>query len=303
MTTPPPSALHAIPFICPLDGLPLAPEVGSLICANRHSFDISASGYINLLPVQYKKSRDPGDSKSMVTARRQVLDAGLFDPLADVLCEVVGSEITGSGREATGQTGTGEDEQPLLVDAGCGEGFYTARLAAHLQDNLKERAPKALGVDISKWAVMAAAKRHKNIAWVVASNKRLPLLQGAPKVITSLFGFETWPDWAQLQNAGQSVIVVDAGPRHLIELREIIYPTLQVHEPPVHEGATANSYELVSETSTRFEQTVHDADLLIDLLEMTPHGRKSGAEARDRVKARESLSLSFDAVIRTFRHR
>lgn len=292
MTELPPSPLHAIPFICPLDGLPLGPEEGCLVCPGNHSYDVSARGYINLLPVQYKKSRDPGDSKSMVAARRRVLDAGLFDPLADAVSDIVGGAMK-----------TGGEQEPLLVDAGCGEGFYTARLAAHLRDGLQDHAPKILGVDISKWAVMAAAKRNRDIAWVVASNKRLPVLQGSATVITSLFGFETWPDWAELQTSGQFVTVVDAGPRHLIELREIIYPTLQVHEAPGHEGATANGYELISESRIEFEQTVENSDLLIDLLEMTPHGRKSSAEARDRVSALTSLSLSFDTVIRKFRRR
>ncbi|TQV70271.1 putative RNA methyltransferase [Denitrobaculum tricleocarpae] len=300
MTTPPPpdsplhsprpSPLNAIPFVCPLDGQPLMPGAGSLVCAGGHSFDISARGYINLLPVQFKKSRDPGDSKSMVAARRRVLDAGLFDPLADAVCGLAFEEFAARGQEET-----------LLVDAGCGEGFYTARLAADLRNRMGDAAPKILGADISKWAVMAAAKRSKDLAWVVASNKRLPLVQGTVTGITSLFGFETWPDWAALQRSGQFVLVVDAGPRHLIELREIIYPTLQVHAPPRHEAATANGYELMGETVSRFEASVPNAELLMDLLEMTPHGRKSTGAARDRVAAMTGLSLTLDAVIRKYR--
>ncbi len=290
MTDLPSSPLHSVPFICPLDGLPLVPGVGSLVCSNGHGFDVSARGYINLLPVQYKKSRDPGDSKSMVAARRRVLDAGLFAPLADTVCKVVGEALAASS-----------EPEPLLVDAGCGEGFYTSRLASHLGDNSTECAAKIIGVDISKWAVMAAAKRSREIAWVVASNKRLPLRQGSVTGITSLFGFETWADWAALQKSGQFVTVVDAGRQHLLELREIIYPTLQVHEPPSHEGAVTSGYELLSETSCRFDQRVEKSELLMDLLEMTPHGRKSSAEARDRVQALTELSLSFDAAIRTFR--
>ncbi len=292
MSPPPLSPLHAIPFICPLDGESLTAGNGSLVCPNGHSYDISARGHVNLLPVQFKKSRDPGDSKSMVAARRRVLDAGLFDPLADAVCETLGEALEAS-----------EDDAPLLVDAGCGEGFYSARLATYLRGRMTDRAPRVLGVDISKWAVMAAAKRSKDVAWVVASNKRLPLPQGAVTAIASLFGFETWADWAALQNSGQFVAVVDAGPRHLLELREIIYPEVQLHAPPSHEEAAAVGYELQAESTCGFERKVEDASLLIDLLEMTPHGRKSGADARGRVKALSSLSLSFDAVIRLFRRR
>lgn len=290
MNAPRASVLNDIPFTCPLDGLPLTPDAGALSCPKGHSYDISARGYINLLPVQFKKSRDPGDSKSMVAARRRVLDTGLFDPLAERLCEIVDKELEVIG-----------EDRPLLVDAGCGEGFYTARMEAFFRERAGICATQILGVDISKWAVMAAAKRSRDIAWVVASNKRLPLLRGTASGITSLFGFETWPDWAALQNSGQFVTVVDAGPRHLVELREIIYPSLQLHEPPGHESAAASGYILAEENACRFEQKHLNADMLMDLLEMTPHGRKSTPEARDRLKSATGLSLTFDTVIRTYR--
>ncbi len=48
---------------CPLDGDPLLRHGTSWRCAAGHSFDISAQGYTHLLPVQQKRSRDPGDSK------------------------------------------------------------------------------------------------------------------------------------------------------------------------------------------------------------------------------------------------
>jgi len=47
----------------------------------RHSFDIASQGYANLLPVQHKRSRDPGDSKEMVAARRRFLTAGFYSRL------------------------------------------------------------------------------------------------------------------------------------------------------------------------------------------------------------------------------
>ena len=63
MITPFPS------LACPLDGAPLQGDGASWRCAAGHSFDIAAQGYTHLLPVQQKRSRDPGDSKEMVAAR------------------------------------------------------------------------------------------------------------------------------------------------------------------------------------------------------------------------------------------
>ncbi len=58
-------------IICPLCQLPLIKEQinnkqGRWYCDNNHSFDIAKQGYTNLLPVQNKKSRSPGDDAEMV---------------------------------------------------------------------------------------------------------------------------------------------------------------------------------------------------------------------------------------------
>ena len=59
-------------FICALDGTPLLPGDGWIGCADGHRYDRAREGYFNLLPVQNKASRDPGDDKAMVAARRRV---------------------------------------------------------------------------------------------------------------------------------------------------------------------------------------------------------------------------------------
>ncbi|BBI59951.1 hypothetical protein HSBAA_12570 [Vreelandella sulfidaeris] len=56
---------------CPLDGEPLHVAGNTWRCAAGHSFDIAKQGYVNLLPVQQKRSHDPGDSKAMVAARQR----------------------------------------------------------------------------------------------------------------------------------------------------------------------------------------------------------------------------------------
>jgi|EndMetStandDraft_5_1072996.scaffolds.fasta_scaffold85880_2 23S rRNA (guanine745-N1)-methyltransferase len=284
------SVLQSIPFICPLDGLPLHTRVQSLNCANHHGFDISASGYVNLLPVQFKASLDPGDSKAMVSARRRVLDTGAFEAISEAVCNRVCTHALEIW-----------EENFLLIDAGCGEGYYTGRFVSSLRDTFSGISPVVLGVDISKWAIIAASKRYQDVGWAVASNKRLPVRNGAASMITSIFGFETWPAWAQLQNAGQLVVVVDAGPRHLIELRDIIYPSLNVHEAPTHKAALSSGYSLISDTSVAFQQVVQSAQTLDDILEMTPHGHKITSAARDAARSLSTLSLTLDVVIRVFR--
>jgi len=60
-------------MFCPVCGglLQLNPSGKSYVCQNQHSFDLAKEGYLNLLPVQYKHSKEPGDSKQMMLARRE----------------------------------------------------------------------------------------------------------------------------------------------------------------------------------------------------------------------------------------
>ncbi len=78
---------------CPLDGAPLHGDGTSWRCAAGHSFDIAAQGYTHLLPVQQKRSRDPGDSKEMVAARRRFLNAGNYQPIAAAVSRTVLADL------------------------------------------------------------------------------------------------------------------------------------------------------------------------------------------------------------------
>ncbi len=57
-------------LICPLCHSSLNLTERSWCCENRHQFDQAKEGYVNLLPVQHKGSREPGDSAEMMQARR-----------------------------------------------------------------------------------------------------------------------------------------------------------------------------------------------------------------------------------------
>ncbi len=96
-------------FTCPLCHQPLTQINNSVICPQRHQFDVAKEGYINLLPVQHKRSRDPGDSAEMMQARRAFLDAGHYQPLRDAVINLL--------RERLGQSAT------AILDIGCGEGI------------------------------------------------------------------------------------------------------------------------------------------------------------------------------------
>ena len=71
---------------CPVCGQTLNQQEKTLVCGNRHSFDIARQGYVNLLPVTQKHSKHPGDTRDMVAARRAFLDRGYYAPIAQMIC-------------------------------------------------------------------------------------------------------------------------------------------------------------------------------------------------------------------------
>ena len=274
MTTMPFNALA-----CPLDGCPLIPSEKTWRCENGHSFDVARQGYVHLLPVQKKRTVDPGDSKEMVAARQRFLNAGFYKPLADSVSEVALQSLPSEG------TGS-------ILDAGSGEGYYLR----HLASLAGTRNLSMIGVDISKWAVLAAAKQDKQTRWVVGSNANLPILPDSLDLVFCLFGFPVYSEFARVLKPGGQVIQVDAGADHLRELREIIYPELK--PPGDTENDAPEGFRQLDSTVIRFQLSLPDQDSIADLLAMTPHLYRATAEGLEKAAALESLEETVDVVLK-----
>ena len=282
--------MHIVPatnLACPIDGLPIEMHGAQRRCAAGHSFDMAREGYCNFLVVQHKASRDPGDSKHMVAARRRFLDAGHFEPIADLVFDAVrncAKSVEGAAFN--------------IVDAGCGEGYYldhVGRLAA--------ASPQAgtlglAGIDVSKWAVKAAARREVPATWLVANNRIPPFLDGSVDLVLCLFGFPIWEGFKKTQKPGGHVLLVDPAADHLLELREIIYPTVQRSTPPPLTQAEAAGYGLEHEQEVRFSVTLTDAEAIQDLLAMTPHAHRMPQDRRQALAELSSLSVTVNVAIR-----
>jgi len=267
---------------CPLDGAPLSRSGASLRCASGHSFDIASQGYTHLLPVQQKRSRDPGDSKEMVAARRRFLNAGGYQPIAVAVSRAALADLPPQATLS-------------CLDAGCGEGYYLRQLAAaaHAGQTLA-----LLGLDISKWAVLSAAKQDKRPNWVVGTNARLPVLSTTLDCVLCMFGFPVYAEFARVLKPQGQLLQVDAGPDHLRELREIIYPALKPERSA--EAPTPPGFIALGSETVRYPLTLDSAGQIADLLTMTPHLYRASAEGRARAAALTELSLTVDVRLTRF---
>ncbi len=267
---------------CPLDGEALQKDRSSWSCVNGHSFDVSNKGYINLLPVQHKRSLDPGDHKAMVASRQRFLNAGFYKPIADALKQTVLSKTMSTNTIS-------------CLDAGCGEGYYLRELAA----SSPEHSFSLLGLDISKWAILAAAKQDPRAAWVVASNANIPALAQSIDCVLCMFGFPVYDEFRRVLKPEGLYIQVDAGPMHLRELRDIIYPSIKEKvssgsEKP--EGLTQIDHQTV-----QFSISLAGTSVIADMLAMTPHFYRASIEGREKALALSNITLSVDVTISTFK--
>ena len=185
-------------LLCPVRDChaPLAREARRRFCPRGHSFDVARSGYINLLQPQERRSSKPGDTVAAIAARRRLHDRGVTSPLLDAIA---------------GMIAAGPND--VVLDAGCGDGFYLGTLAA-------QSGFDAHGVDISTPAVDAAARRYPECEWIVANADRfLPYTSRAFSIVLSITARMNTGEFRRVLRDDGRLLVALPAPDDLIELR------------------------------------------------------------------------------------
>lgn len=259
-------------YQCPICSTPLTLVGRSLKCENNHQFDFAKEGYVNLLPVQFKKSLQPGDDKAMVLARRNFLELGHYEFLRDAL--IAQLQILKPQR---------------VVDLGCGEGYYTGYVQQILDNS------QVYGVDISKDAVKYSAKRNKSVHYCVATNSKTPFSNGFFDVILNVFAPLVGKECRRLLTKQGVIISAAPGKEHLLELKQAIYDKVELHEPTT----APEGFVLDSTQNIHKQVTLSSQQHIEDLLTMTPFGWKITEQKKQNLLAQSSFSvtLSFDINI------
>ena len=260
-------------LICPICHLPLETQGRSLRCGRNHSFDVARQGYVNLLPVQQKRSLHPGDTREQVLSRRAFLETGAYTPIVEAVKSA-----------AEGHSG------PIL-DVGCGEGYYAVRVAEFLGAELT-------GLDISKEAVRCAAAKYKGHRWLCGTAAHLPIADESVGVLMSMFALTMPQEFRRVLKADGIFVQVLAAQDHLLGLKSIIYPEiLRKEKDSVPE---LPGFSLVSSTPVRFEFTAQ-GEQIGNLLSMTPHFWRISAEGAKRLKQTETLTDTASCVVNVYK--
>lgn len=258
-------------FLCPVCKNPLCESEKSAVCKNGHVFDRAKEGYFYLLNPQDKNSKDPGDNKEMVSARRDFLDEDFYLPLAKEIAKEINERFP---------------EKITLLDAGVGTGYYLNALA-RARDNADD---EYFGVDVAKHAVKIAAKRNKGAHIAVASVFDLPFEDETFDVVTCVFSPYAMQEYSRVLKDGGLLIVAYPFSDHLIELRKALYENVRDNAtalPVCDDFVTISEKELKYGIVARGKQTDN-------LLTMTPYVYRAPKDAVEKVRNESELSLTCD---------
>lgn len=278
-------------LLCPVCGasLRVSEDGKSLVCAapvnernpkgRAHLFDGGAGGYVPLSP----RHSGGGDAKDAVRARTAFLNHGYYAPAAAALTALV--------QEYTPENG-------LVLDAGCGEGYYSNRVAV--------AGYPTMGVDLSKFAVDAASKAARGnrlsagtasmTLYAVGSVFELPVKDRSFDTVTNVFAPCAPSEYARVLKPHGHLIVAGAGERHLFGLKQLVYDDPYLNDPRRDLPEGKDGLHLVDIRNVTFPITVVDPAHIGALFSMTPYYWRTSQDGHSRIQAAERLEteVSFD---------
>ncbi|MBP3369300.1 MAG: methyltransferase domain-containing protein [Clostridia bacterium] len=251
----------------------------SCIGTRRHCYDFAAGGYVNLgLPGQ----SGGGDSKQAVRARSDFLNLGHYKPISDALCEILCRNLDPAN-------------SPVVIDAGCGEGYYTNAVAM--------RGFSTAGFDLSKFAADSAAKRAKreginNAFFGVASVFSLPVRDESADAVINVFAPCAEQEYSRVLKSGGLLVVVCAGPNHLLGLKRAIYDEIhrndQRADMPVY-------MQRISTERLEYTVRVDGNDNIKNLFAMTPYYWKTSPDDVLKLDKIDSLTTEIDIIFELYK--
>ncbi len=230
----------------------------------RHCFDIARSGYVSLT----RSSGSSGDDKGMVRSRTAFLEKDYYSPFADAVVKAV-------------------DGAEIVIDAGCGEGYYSNRIA--------NSHSRVYGFDLSKYACEHASKKAKALSngafFGVSSVFELPIADECADAVVSLFAPIAEREFSRVLMSGGRLIVGAAGRHHLIELKRAIYSEAyendERHDLPF-------GFELEKCENITYKFLCED---LKSLFYMTPYAFRTSTEDAAKLDKINQLEITADFVL------
>lgn len=271
-------------YICPVCKKKLKKKTSSYLCKNNHCFDISSKGYVNLLTTKGHNPKNAGDNPLMVKARSDFLNKNYYLPLAEKISDIIKELVNGISK-------------PIIIDSGCGEGYYTAFYAQKLSD------AQIYGIDISKSAVAHCVKQCKekealNTEFAVASSFELPFCERTADLIVSTFAPVSDFEYARVLKKGKYLIIVSPAPKHLFGLKQVLYDTPYENKPNIY---GLKKFTLEKQYTVNFNIELGCNDDIMNLFTMTPYYYKTSESSVKKLKQLQRLDTPCEFFIDVYR--
>ena len=267
--------MEEIIYICPHCKTNLTKINNSYVCKNKHCFDISKYGYVNLLPVNEKHNLNPGDNDIMCDARINFLSNGYYYPLTQKLIEII--------KNCKAKT---------ILDAGCGTGYYINEIQKNFENT------KCYGTDISKYAICKACKLNKNTHFSVSSIFNMPYKEKSFDVILNIFAPKPTDEFNKVLKDDGIIIEIIPNTKHLIELREFLYKDSSQRN---QKQKNLPGFVLKETFNLSFIMDVQNNNDLINLFTMTPYNYKTNLEAKNKLSQIENMKITADFEIKIWK--
>lgn len=276
-------------LVCPICRAGFAQTGNMLICANKHTFDISREGYLYLL-----QTRLPGDTKEMVQARRSFFARGHYQPLSDELNRII---LLHAGLMEP------HTSSPIaILDAGCGEGYYLQ----NLQISLTKQAVNAIcfGLDLSKEAVRLAARQSRECLFLVANMRdRLSFVDNSFIVLINVFAPRNPSEFARIIAPGGLLVVIIPTPEHLQRLRSTLHLLTieeQKQQHVIAQFTEQGAFLLETNISITYDLDLKK-DEIAQLVTMTPNYWHITDETRQAMEQLEEMHTEVACSCLVFR--
>lgn len=197
---------------CPLCQKPLhLAAQGSFLCENRHCFDLSKKGYLNLLPAL--GGRAMKYQRTLFESRRRIFQAGFYQPVVELLQQMIKAYCQNLS-------------SILCLDAGCGEGYYAHALSHfHPKNHLQ-----MIAIDYVKEAILLAAQYHDETAWLVGDLTKIPLQDEKITVLLNILSPANYQEFSRVLTKDGIFIKIIPGTSYLQEIRQSLKGRLQQNE-------------------------------------------------------------------------
>lgn len=256
-------------FICPIcsEAMEMV-EQSKLVCKQQHSFDLAKSGYVNLAPQAHTTKYD----KSLFESRTEVMSSGFFQPIISNLVSRLNEQI-------------GHVNNPVVMDAGCGEGTHLSTIHAQLAPGCV-----GIGIDLAKEGIVAASKTYPGFIWSVADLAAMPFQAGQIDVILNILSPANYAEFNRLLKPGGKVLKVVPESGYLKELRDIFYEGKQQKEETDPVERFSEHFDRVESERVTYTFELPEG-LLASLIHMTP---LTWGASEERIS--EAMRMGIEAI-------